>query len=64
MLVYLKRLAEQVALGAAAAGVPVLVASGHLDKATLSAAAGAGLLAVYGVLAKFFGDRSKPTVTK
>lgn len=64
MLVYLKRLAEQVVLGGLAAGVPVLVGSGHVDKASLAAAGGAALLALYGIVAKAFGDLSRPTVVK
>ena len=60
---FAKRLLELVIVTFFGAAVPVFV-SGGFDKAAISAAASAGLAALYGLLTKKVGDPAKPGVSK
>ncbi|MFM9643129.1 hypothetical protein [Streptomyces turgidiscabies] len=62
---YLVRLAEQALAAAAGGALAAWAASGYsMTQAALGAAIGAGLRAVYGMLAQPFGDKDSPSVTK
>lgn len=61
MSLYLKRLAELVAVTFLGAAVPVLV-SGGLNKAAVSGALAAGVAAVYGLAVRKKGAEDRPTV--
>jgi hypothetical protein len=65
MKVYLKRYAEFIGV-TYLSGVTTYVAQNGLDisRAGLVALAGAGLGAVYGLLAKHVGDKDKPTISE
>ena len=60
-MLYLKRLAELVIVAFLGAAVPVFTEQG-LSKAGLAGAAGAGGMAVYGLLVKGLGDKDRPTI--
>lgn len=62
---YAKRLVELVVVVGGGAFVATLVQSGgHLDRASVVAAWGAGVAAVYGALVKPVGNVDKPSVVK
>lgn len=60
---YLQRTLELVIVTFLAAAVPAL-ATGGFTKAGVYGAVGAGVAAVYAVLAKTVGDKDKPSVVK
>lgn len=65
MKLYLKRLAELAAAGFLAGSAQYVATHGlELSSAAVQGAATAGLTAVYGLLAKQFGDKARPTVSK
>lgn len=59
-MLYLRRLLELVVVTFVASALPVLASEG-LSKASLAGAATAGTVAVYGLLAKWVGDKDRPT---
>ncbi|MEU9654849.1 hypothetical protein [Streptomyces chartreusis] len=62
---YLKRLAEQAAAAGAGAFLAAWAASGYnVTQAALGAAIGAGMRAVWGMLAQPFGDKDAPNIVK
>ena len=62
MLVYLRRLGEIVVVAFLAGAIPTWLQNPALDRVALHGAIAAGVAGVYGVLAKWVGDRSRPTV--
>lgn len=62
---YLKRLAEQAAACALGAALAAWAASDYdVSQAALGAALGAGVRAVWGMLAQPVGDKDSPSVVK
>lgn len=61
MTVYLKRLAEFVAVGFLAGAVPTWLQNPQLDRAALHGAIAAGVAALYGAVVKRVGDSNRPT---
>lgn len=62
MKLYLRRTAEIMIMAFFSAAGPALMESPRWDRAAFAGAVGAGIAAVYGLLAKRYGDRERPTL--